>query len=283
MRKVLIGIVIALSVILVILVTCSAVYLINNNDETTVAVNEYGNDDVQINQIDDQNDIQPIVEDKKTSTGEMSDIPSQIKDYEGKWYGYGTDSPESLAQGNLEFIDENTLIFNGEEYELVGEYYADSVKFFEDPYGEKNYKCRLEFGKHENGQQALNWYSMVAAEQRQISQSMYFYRKSYMEEYSSFKMLGDTYVKLTEEQAREVLHKWIGNLGTWDAGEENVLLCDGEYYCEGKSYYQFRMSGLVNGPDGTPSHYSTLTWYVVSVDGKDIFEGQCINGSLQRW
>ena len=82
---------------------------------------------------------------------------------------------------------------------------------------------------------------------------------------------------LSENEAEAELKRWIGDLGTWVAGEENVLVCDGLYKCNGKEYYQFRLRGLVNG------HYTTLTWYVISVDGSEMFEGQCSNGYLNRF
>lgn len=84
-------------------------------------------------------------------------------------------------------------------------------------------------------------------------------------------------VSLNENEAKEKLEEWIGNLGTWVAGEENVLVCDGLQICEGKEYYQFRLRGWVD------NHATTLTWYVISKDGTDMFEGQCINGTLDRW
>ena len=84
-------------------------------------------------------------------------------------------------------------------------------------------------------------------------------------------------VSLNEEEAKAKLEDWIGDLGTWVAGEENALVCDGLYTCEGKEYYQFRLRGWVF------DHATTLTWFVISKDGTDIFEGQCINGSLVRF
>lgn len=84
-------------------------------------------------------------------------------------------------------------------------------------------------------------------------------------------------VSLNENEAKEKLEEWIGDLGTWVAGEENVLVCDGLQICEGKEYYQFRLRGWVD------DHATTLTWYVISKDGTDVFEGQCINGKLERW
>ena len=84
-------------------------------------------------------------------------------------------------------------------------------------------------------------------------------------------------VSLSEDEAEEKLKDWLGNLGTWVAGEENVLVCDGLHTCEGKEYYQFRLRGWVY------DHATTLTWYVISKDGTDMFEGQCINGKLDRW
>lgn len=84
-------------------------------------------------------------------------------------------------------------------------------------------------------------------------------------------------VSLSEDEAEEKLEEWLGGLGTWVAGEENVLVCDGLHTCEGKEYYQFRLRGWVY------DHSTTLTWYVISKDGTDMFEGQCINGKLDRW
>jgi len=83
--------------------------------------------------------------------------------------------------------------------------------------------------------------------------------------------------KLSEEEAKKVLEKWLGNLGTWVAGEKNVLVCHGVYSCNGKEYYQFALQGFVF------DHYSTLTFYVISADGTEMFEGQCSNGYLNRF
>ncbi len=66
-------------------------------------------------------------------------------------------------------------------------------------------------------------------------------------------------------------------LGTWVAGEENVLVCDGIYECNGKEYYQFSLRGWVF------DHMSTLTTYVISADGTEIFEGRCCNGFLDKY
>lgn len=82
---------------------------------------------------------------------------------------------------------------------------------------------------------------------------------------------------LTEEQAREKLNNVLGDLGTWVEGEKNVLTGWGVYNCFGKNYYQFRLSGRVG------NHYTALTWYVVAVDGTEVFEGQCMNGYLDSW
>ena len=83
---------------------------------------------------------------------------------------------------------------------------------------------------------------------------------------------------LTAEEAREKLENRLGDLGTWYAGEKNVLVCDGVYNCvDNKKYYQFRLRGRVY------DNYTTLTWYVVAVDGTDMFEGQCINYYLDSW
>lgn len=84
-------------------------------------------------------------------------------------------------------------------------------------------------------------------------------------------------VSLNENEAKEKLEVWIGDLGTWVARKENVLVFDGLQICEGKEYYQFRLRGWVD------DHATTLTWYVISKDGTDMFEGQCINGKLDRW
>ena len=84
-------------------------------------------------------------------------------------------------------------------------------------------------------------------------------------------------VSLNQKEAREKLKKWIGDLGTWVDGEENVLICDGTYKFEGKEYYQFRLRGKVD------NHMTTLNWYVISKDGNEIFEGRCDNGELERW
>lgn len=82
---------------------------------------------------------------------------------------------------------------------------------------------------------------------------------------------------LTQEQAQKKLEEWLGNLGTWVAGEENVLVCDGLYRCDGKGYYQFRLKGWVF------DHITTLTTYVISADGTEIFEGECSNGYLKKY
>lgn len=82
---------------------------------------------------------------------------------------------------------------------------------------------------------------------------------------------------LTQEEAQKKLEEWCGDLGTWVAGEENALMCDGIYECDGKEYYQFRLRGWVF------DHATTLTWYVVSADGTEIFEGMCHSGHLDKW
>ncbi|MDY3304601.1 MAG: hypothetical protein SOW78_10080 [Clostridia bacterium] len=82
---------------------------------------------------------------------------------------------------------------------------------------------------------------------------------------------------MSESEAQEKLEKWLGDLGTWVAGEDNVLVCDGIYNCNGKEYYQFRLRGWVY------DHSTTLTWYVISVDGSEMFEGQCSNGYLEKF
>ena len=86
-----------------------------------------------------------------------------------------------------------------------------------------------------------------------------------------------TDVSLSEEEAQKALEKWIGDLGTWVSGEDNVLVCDGIYKCNGKEYYQFRLRGLVD------DHFTTLTFYVISVDGLEMFEGQCSNGYINKF
>ena len=82
---------------------------------------------------------------------------------------------------------------------------------------------------------------------------------------------------LSEEEAYNALKNWIGDLGTWVNGDENVLVCDGIHNCDGKDYYQFMLKGRVD------DHLTTLTYYVISADGTDMFEGQCYNGKLNRW
>jgi len=82
---------------------------------------------------------------------------------------------------------------------------------------------------------------------------------------------------LSEEEAKEALKNWIGDLGTWVSGRENVLFFDGTYTCNGKQYYQFALNGFVY------DHYSTLTFFVISVDGTEMFEGQCSQGYLNRF
>ena len=84
-------------------------------------------------------------------------------------------------------------------------------------------------------------------------------------------------LKLTEDEAEAKLREWLEDLGTWVAGEENVLVCDGIYNCDGKEYYQFRLRGWVY------DHATTLTWYVISTDGTEMFEGQCNNGSINKF
>ena len=95
------------------------------------------------------------------------------------------------------------------------------------------------------------------------------------EEYSNVSSNVDS--KLSESEAQEKLEAWLGGLGTWVAGEGNVLVCNGIYKCNGKEYYQFTLQGFVF------DHYSTLTWYVISVDGTEMFEGQCNNGYLNKF
>jgi len=99
----------------------------------------------------------------------------------------------------------------------------------------------------------------------------------YVTEKSALRVEEWDYSDMTIDEAEEKLKDWLGNLGTWVAGEENVLVCDGLHTCEGKEYYQFRLRGWVY------DHATTLTWYVISKDGTDMFEGQCINGKLDRW
>ncbi len=83
--------------------------------------------------------------------------------------------------------------------------------------------------------------------------------------------------KITEEEAEAKIKEWKGDLGSWVDGENNVLVCDGLYTCDGKEYYQFRLRGMVNG------HLTTLTYYVVSADGTEVFDGKCSEGKVERW
>lgn len=80
--------------------------------------------------------------------------------------------------------------------------------------------------------------------------------------------------ELSAEEAEEVLRAWIGDLGTWVADEENVLVYDETFSYNGKKYYQFRLKGWVF------DHASTLTTYIISADGTEIFEGEYRNGYL---
>ncbi len=82
---------------------------------------------------------------------------------------------------------------------------------------------------------------------------------------------------ISEEEAEEKLKNRIGDLGTWISGMENVLTCVGLHTCDGKKYYQFRLTGWAI------DHPTTLTWFVISADGKEMFEGQCIDGKMDKW
>ncbi len=82
---------------------------------------------------------------------------------------------------------------------------------------------------------------------------------------------------LSPDEARDLLEYGIGDLGAWQDGKENYLSFNSEQYVNGKVYYQYILKGWVE------NHATTLTWYVVSSDGSDIFEGMCIHGNLERW
>lgn len=125
------------------------------------------------------------------------------------------------------------------------------------------------------GEQTIRIYEKCVETDAMIKaewQSGYREIPEYMYEYAV-----DKTVKLTEEEAKVKLETWIGDLGTWVDGKQNGLACDGIKIDNGKEYYQFRLVGLVD------NHTTTLTWYVVSVDGSEIFEGWFANGYLERF
>ena len=90
--------------------------------------------------------------------------------------------------------------------------------------------------------------------------------------------------KLSETEAARRITEWVGgSLGSWVAGEPNVLAYNGKYTCNGKEYYEFRLRGIVCDENRERFWSTTLTYYVISVDGVDIFDGMCSNGYLDRW
>lgn len=118
-------------------------------------------------------------------------------------------------------------------------------------------------------------YSMAAAEYYWNTINVIDYQ--FVPDYATEASLLTTQAELSEEEAKQKLKEWIGNLGTWVAGSENVLVCDGLYRCDGKEYYQFRLKGRVD------NHSTTLTIYVISADGTEMFEGECSNGYLKKY
>lgn len=118
-------------------------------------------------------------------------------------------------------------------------------------------------------------YSMAAAEYYWNTINVIDYQ--FVPDYATEASLLTTQAELSEEEAKQKLKEWLGNLGTWVAGIENVLVCDGLYRCDGKEYYQFRLKGRVD------NHSTTLTIYVISADGTEMFEGECSNGYLKKY
>lgn len=118
-------------------------------------------------------------------------------------------------------------------------------------------------------------YSMAGAEYywNTINLSDYQLLPNYSDKASLLVQKG----KISENEAKAKLEEWLDDLGTWVAGEENVLVCDGIYECNGKEYYQFRLKGWVF------DHTTTLTLYVISADGTEMFEGECSNGYLDKY
>ncbi|MBQ7523888.1 MAG: hypothetical protein IJT07_05150 [Oscillospiraceae bacterium] len=89
--------------------------------------------------------------------------------------------------------------------------------------------------------------------------------------YSSVQSQGATSnVEISEDKAKEAI-------GEFSGVNTNNLICDGKYTVDGKTYYQFRYI------DNMGDHTTTLTRFVVAVDGSDVFEGTCDQGKLVRY
>ncbi len=236
------------------------------------------------------NDIQWNADERSVyvSNGSQAFDTIYPMEYMGKWYGFGTDGTESQAEITVTALNENQISVDGDIITFVNAYTGESEAG--DPGNGRLSKMMFILGKDSNGELAIEMYSADAATGAQYSQSMCCYRQSSRVNIQDFIPNGEVFIsntetdqssiasnKLTEDEAKLELERWIGDLGTWQDGKENVLVCDGVYNCDGKEYYQFRLRGLVS------NHLTTLTWYVISVDGTEIFEGQCNEGYLNKY
>lgn len=203
---------------------------------------------------------------------------------------YSLENFKTVVEWWIENADSSNSSFE-EIIKLISEYNSDTIGSYE--WGESKYETEEPYKEYQelyvNGKKTGHKkYTGYFATGKWINEGYESeepykeYERLYLnsEPTDKIRYTGKTrprVVSLNEDEAKDKLQEWLGDLGTWVAGEENVLVCDGLYTCEGKEYYQFRLRGWVY------DHATTLTWYVISKDGTEIFEGDCNTGKLNRY